>query len=94
MICKFFFKFIDFERERVSRTGAEREGERERISSRLLTVSTEPDTGLKPTKRETEIKSQTLNRLSHPGAPVNIFSHSVCCCLSRVSLVSFLGPEL
>ena len=40
------------ERERenvcVRRGGAEREGERERIPSRLHTVRTEPDTGLEP----------------------------------------------
>ena len=57
------------ERERTSRGGAERG--RQRILSRLCAVSTEPDVGLEPTNREmmtqAEIKSQTLNPLSHPG---------------------------
>ena len=39
---------IIFERERVGE-----EGQRERIPSRLRTVSTEPDVGLEPTNRET-----------------------------------------
>ena len=53
----------------------EGEGQRERgrIPSRLHAVITEPDTGLDPTNREivtrAEIKSHTLSRLSHPGAP-------------------------
>ena len=50
-----------------------RERERERIPSRLRVVSTEPDTGLHLMNHEimswAEIKSRTLNRLSHPGAP-------------------------
>ena len=37
------------ERENTTRGGPERERERERIPSRLLTLSTEPDEGLKPT---------------------------------------------
>ena len=52
----FFFKFIYFEREcecdrarmRKQGWGREREGERERIPSRLHTVCTKPDKGLKP----------------------------------------------
>ena len=47
--------------------------ERERIPSRLRTVSTEPGMGLELTDHEimtcTEIKSWMPNRLSHPGAP-------------------------
>ena len=47
-----------------------RERGRERIPSRLCTDSV----GLQPTDRGittcAEIKSQTLNRLSHPGAPL------------------------
>ena len=43
--------FVYFERERkskhTSRVGAERERGRERISSRLHTISMEPDVGLK-----------------------------------------------
>ena len=44
----------------------------ERIPSRLHTVSTEPNSGLKLTNRvimtRPKIKSRMLNRLSHPGA--------------------------
>ena len=49
---KLFFKFIYFERGRVSTSwiGAEIEGDR--IPSRLHAVSTEPDMGLKPTNCE------------------------------------------
>ena len=51
----------------------QREREGDKILSRLHTVSAEPDSGLEPTNREiltrAEIKSRTLNRLSHPGAP-------------------------
>ena len=51
--------------------GRGRETGRERIPDRLCAVSTEPNVGLKFTNREimiqAEIKSQTLNRLSHPG---------------------------
>ena len=51
----------------------EAEKEREKIPSRLFTVSTKPNAGLKPTNHEImtrdEIKSQKLNQLSHPGAP-------------------------
>ena len=45
---------------------------RERILSRLRAVSAEPDSGFKPTNHEimtlTEIKSWTLNQMSHRGA--------------------------
>ena len=51
----------------------QRARERERIPSRLCTVGTKPNTGLEPTSHEVtaraEIKSQMLNRLSHPGPP-------------------------
>ena len=69
-----FFKFIYFEREREHewRWGGERE-RRERIPSRLHTVSMEPDVGLELMNHEimiwAEIKSWMLNQLSHPGAP-------------------------
>ena len=50
----------------------QRERERERIPSRLCTVSLEPDVGLEPTNREimpgAETRSRILNGLSHPGA--------------------------
>ena len=59
----------------MSREETEREGDR--IPSRLRAVSTEPDAGLKPKNCEimtcVEIKSWTLNRLSHPGAPKSQF---------------------
>ena len=49
---KKFFLVLFFERERAcaSRGGAERKGDTEsETDSRLRTVSTEPDAGLKPT---------------------------------------------
>ena len=66
----FFFKFVYFERERERAQGSrgerEREGEnplskreRERILSRLCTVSTEPDAGLQlsePWDHDLELK--------------------------------------
>ena len=68
----------------MSGEGAERERERgrERIPSRLLAVSAEPNAELDPTNREimmsAEIKSQMPNLLSHPGAPTThvLFIHS------------------
>ena len=66
------------ERERVSMSGggAEEEGDTEyEAASRLWAVSTEPDAGLELTNCEimtwAEIKSQTPDRLSHPGTPIN-----------------------
>ena len=57
------------ERKRESRGGGEGDTESE-AGSRFWAVSTEPNTGLKPTNREiTTWTGQTLNRLSHPGAP-------------------------
>ena len=51
--------------------GRGREKGRERVPSRLHAVNKEPDVGLKHTNCEittwAEIKSQTLNQLSHPG---------------------------
>ena len=73
-----FFKclFI-FERERetaCARVEGQRQRVRQRIPSRLHAVSTEPDAGLEPMNHEImtwgEIKSQTLNQLSHPGTPL------------------------
>ena len=53
-------------------------GTRERIPNRLSTISTEPH----PTNREittwAEIKSQMLNRLSHPRRPHNVCLDSYC----------------
>ena len=52
--------------------GAERKGEGE--SQADSTINTEPDIGLNLTNHEimtkAKIKSQTLNQLSHPGAPL------------------------
>ena len=61
----FFVMFYLFLREHK----LEREGQR--IWSRLCTVSTEPDTGLKLMNHEivTWARSWRLNRLSHPGTP-------------------------
>ena len=51
--------------------GGQRENGRERIPSRLHTVSAEPDAGLQLMNPEimtpAKIKSQMLNRLSHTG---------------------------
>ena len=72
VICNSFFNvylFVLREREIEHRAGAERE----RIPSRLHAVSADPHVGLKPTNHEimtrAKIKSQTLNRLSHPRDP-------------------------
>ena len=46
------FIYFERERERAHKQGRGRERERERIPSRLCTVSTEPDVGLGPIKRE------------------------------------------
>ena len=69
----FFFEFI-FEREREQAQVGEGQIERrQRIPSRVCAVSAEPDVGLELMNHEimtsVEIKSQTLNQLSHPGAP-------------------------
>ena len=64
--CKFIFYFErerERERETISRGGAERR--RDRIPSRLRTISTEPHMGLKLRNREimtqVKIKSWTFN---------------------------------
>ena len=61
-----------FEREKAQGRGRERG--RQRISSRLHTVSTEPDAGLEPTTvkivTSAKVKNWMLNQPSHPGAPV------------------------
>ena len=48
----FFLKFIYFEIERDRVGGGQRERVRDRIPSRLPTVSAQPDVGLKPMNRE------------------------------------------
>ena len=64
-----FLKFIL--RERAWKQGRGRERGRKRIPSRLHAVSAEPNVGLDPMNCEimtwAEIKSQTPNKLSHPG---------------------------
>ena len=59
----------------------ERERKRERIPSRPCAVSAEPDELLDIMIHEivncAKIKCQTLNRLSHPGAPL-VFSPTTC----------------
>ena len=55
------------ETEREWGWGREREGDTEsETGSRLRAPGTEPDVGLELTNRE------TLNRLSHPGAPIKV----------------------
>ena len=83
-VLNIFLNFIYFEREgeSASREGAERERGRERIPRRLHAVSREPRAGLKLMNREimtwAQIKSRTLNWLSHPSAPGNPFSTHLC----------------
>ena len=76
-ILFFFLKFIYFEREGKYKLGRDRERQRERIPSRLHAVSMKPNVGLDFTNCEimtwAKIKRQTLNQLSHPGAP-SVFS--------------------
>ena len=64
------------EEQRARGREREREGERERIASRLCAASRQslmPGSNARSresrTWREAEIKSWTLDRLSHPGAP-------------------------
>ena len=70
----FQFSFFERKRDRACEQGRDRERRRERIRSRLHTASTEPDTRLEGKNREimnrAEVKSLTLNRLSHPGTPL------------------------
>ena len=76
----FSFKkmFIYFwERQKESKWGRGRERGRQRIPSRLRAVCTEPIVGLKHTGCKIMIwaktKSQMLNWLKHPGAPILYF---------------------
>ena len=71
----FVFKFIYlfFEGDKDSTSGGwDREKGRERIRSRICTVTPEPDVGLELTNCEimtwAEIQSRMLIQLSHPGA--------------------------
>ena len=60
-------------RDRASEQGKGRQRHRERIPSRLPTISMEPDAGLNLTNHEimtrAETKSWMVNQLGHPGAP-------------------------
>ena len=74
---RFLKVYLFILREKRESICANEEGQRERrerIPSRFLTVSTEPDMELDLTKCENmtgaEIKSQTLNHWSPPGTPV------------------------
>ena len=64
----FFFLMFIFETDSVSRRGAEREN-----PTRAPAISAEPDAGAELTNHEimtrAEIKSRTLNRVSHAGTP-------------------------
>ena len=55
----------------------QRERERDRIPSRLHAVSEEPDLGLElmncKIMTQAQMKSQMLNRLSHSGAPHDLY---------------------
>ena len=68
---KFIYLFWEREREHECARGVEKEGQR--IPSRFCMVSTKPNAELDPTNCEimtwAEVKSQTLNWLSHSGAP-------------------------
>ena len=71
---KFFLSLFICSRESESKGGgAEREGEKTRIPRKLHKTGVEPHAGLKLMNCEimtwAEIKSWTLNQLSHPGAP-------------------------
>ena len=65
-----------FEREKVSRGGAERRRERESQAGSELSMHCEADTGLDPMNHEmvtwAKSKSQMLNWLNHPGIPGNV----------------------
>ena len=70
----FFFNIYLFILRERARAGEEpRERERERIPSRRCALSTEPSGGLWLTNCEILTKSQTINRLSHPGALKSFF---------------------
>ena len=75
---KNFYVFILRERERAHEQGRGTERGRERIPRRLCAVRAEPEAGLHPMNGEitnwAEIKSQTLNQLSHPASPTMKFS--------------------
>ena len=68
----------------MSEQGRGRERGEERGESQAGTINAEPNVGLDPTNREimtgAEIKSYTLNRLSHPGTlkVKGIFKNHVC----------------
>ena len=71
-IFLFILRETEMKREHKQRRGTERK--RERIPSRLCNVSTEPDVRLELMNFKimtwAKTKSQSLNWLSHPGAPI------------------------
>ena len=83
---KIFFSSLFILREHMHKWG----WGRERILSRLHTVSTEPNAGLEPTNCKimtwAKTKSRTLNWLSHPGAPKIGFLKRVCVSVSVFSV--------
>ena len=72
-VCLFILREKESECMSKGGTEKEREGGRQRIPSRRLAVSAEPDAGLDPMNREimtwAKIKSRMLNPLSYLGAP-------------------------
>ena len=72
-----FLKFVLRERGCTSGVEAERGERGERISSRLHTVSAEPNVGLEfiicEITTQAKTKSQALNQLSHTGAPMGYY---------------------
>ena len=92
---KFFLMFISFlerqtdrQRQRTSGRGAEREGDTEsKAGSRLLAVSTEPDTGLKPTNCEI-VSWAEVRRLTNWGTQVPPLSSSIEWCSWEVMLMA------
>ena len=80
-LCLFILRHRERERERHEQ-GRGRERRKGKSPRRLHAVSTEPDVGLNHTNREittrAKIKSQMLNRLSHPGALTALTSDAKC----------------
>ena len=75
LFLSFYLFIVDREKEREREGEGQRERDRERIPSRLCTVSTEPNAGLKLTNIEimtwAKTKSQMLSQLNHLDASIN-----------------------